>query len=336
MTAEKSERLLNLLIMLLAQRGFVPKARIRELLYASETDEAFERKFERDKDELRSLGVPIEVGSLDAYFEDEVGYRVRPDELALPEVELTADEAAVVGVAAQVWENARMAGATTEALRKLRAAGHDLDEGALDVAAPRLSAEDESFDVLWEAVQQRVPVRFAYRRRVGDEPAPRRLEPWGMVRASGRWYVAGRDQDRDAPRVFRLSRIVGGARTAGGPGSFEVPAGTDVRAMTTSLAPQPTPSAPATVLVRSGAGHQLRRRAGAVDTDVAGPDTASGWDRLHLPASDRVVADEVLAHGADAYVVAPPALRAEVVDRLRGVLGDAAQGVPHAPGEGVA
>ena len=63
--------------------------------------------FERDKEELRSLGVPIEVGNLDAFFDDEPGYRIRPDEFALPEISLTADEAAVVGLAAKVWQHAR-------------------------------------------------------------------------------------------------------------------------------------------------------------------------------------------------------------------------------------
>ena len=85
--------------------------------------DAFEKMFERDKEELRSLGVPIEVGSMDAYFDDEPGYRIRADEFALPDIELTADEAAVIGLATRVWEHARLAEATTEAVRKLTAAG---------------------------------------------------------------------------------------------------------------------------------------------------------------------------------------------------------------------
>ena len=82
----KTERLLNLLIMLLVQRHYVSKERIREILYAdAPSTDAFEKTFERDKDELRSLGVPIEVGQMDAYFDDEPGYRIRADAFALPE-----------------------------------------------------------------------------------------------------------------------------------------------------------------------------------------------------------------------------------------------------------
>ena len=96
MTASKTERLLNLLIMLLVQRHYVSKERIREILYAdAPSTDAFEKTFERDKDELRSLGVPIEVGQMDAYFDDEPGYRIRADQFALPEISLESDEAQV-------------------------------------------------------------------------------------------------------------------------------------------------------------------------------------------------------------------------------------------------
>src|SRR3954452_12773478 len=138
--AGKSERLLNLLIMLLVQRHYVAKDRIREILYPGSSTEAFEKMFERDKEELRSLGVPIEVGSMDAYFDDEPGYRVRLDEFALPDISLTPDEAAVVGLATRVWQHARLADATSEAVRKLTAAGLEVDASALDIAEPRLSA----------------------------------------------------------------------------------------------------------------------------------------------------------------------------------------------------
>ena len=129
----KSERLLNLLIMLLVQRHYVPKQRIREILYPDSSVDGFEKMFERDKEELRSLGVPIEVGSLDVLF-DEPGYRIRPDVFALPAISLAPDEAAVVGLATKVWEHAKLAGATVDALRKLTAAGLDPNVAALQIA----------------------------------------------------------------------------------------------------------------------------------------------------------------------------------------------------------
>jgi proteasome accessory factor B len=319
MTVRKSERLLNLLIMLLVQRHYVAKGRIRAILYPDSSTEGFEKMFERDKEELRSLGVPIEVGNMDAYFDDEPGYRVRPDELGLPDISLEADEAAVIGLATRVWGHARLAQATTEAVRKLTALGVPLDVSALDIAEPRLSADEPSFDVFWEATQERTPVEFEYVRSGRTEPATRHLQPWGVVRYSGRWYAVGLDTDRGEERVFRLSRVRGAARRAGRPGSYDVPPGTDVRATTRRLAPAPTTER-AVVLVRSGAGLPLRRQAESVERDVAGPDDRTGWDRLVVSRSGLGLADDLLGYGADVRVLEPESLRDTVVARLRAVV----------------
>ncbi len=314
MAVEKSERLLNLLIMLLMQRRYIAKDRVRELLYPGSTDEAFERMFERDKDDLRSLGVPIEVGQLDAYFDDEPGYRIRADEAQLPQIELTGDEAQVVGLATKVWEHARLAEATSGAVRKLTAAGVPVDVGALDVVSPRLGADEPAFDVFWEAARDRRVVEFDYQ-RPGQEPATRRLEPWGVVRYSGRWYAVGHDLHRGEERVFRLSRVRGTARAVGQPGSYDVPAGVDIRDVARRLAPAPS-AVSATLLIRQGAGHAFRRAASSVETGVSGPDGTDAWDRVQLDRGGADLAGEVLAHAVDVYVEAPASLRESVVTRL--------------------
>ncbi|WP_104106463.1 WYL domain-containing protein [Nocardioides sp. 616] len=315
MTNRRSERLLNLLIMLLVQRRFVSKARIREILYPGQNEDAFERMFDRDKEELRSLGVPVEVGTLDTYFDDEVGYRIRMDEFALPEISLSADEAAVVGLAGKVWQHATLAEATTEALRKLAAAKVPVDVAALDIVEPHISVDEPAFDVFWQATQERRAVVFSYRRPGSEEPTTRHLQPWGVVRYSGRWYAVGLDTDRGAERVFRLSRIVGAARLVGQPGGYDIPEGTDIRGIATRLAPPPQAEA-VTVLLRAGTGHGLRRMAVSTVAGVPGPDAVTPWDRVQVLGNAGVLADEVLAQGADACIEAPESLRHEVRDRL--------------------
>jgi len=323
MAADKSERLLNLLIMLLVQRHYVSKERIREILYPGSSKDAFEKMFERDKDELRSLGVPIEVGQMDAFFDDEPGYRIPPDQFALPDINLTADEAAVVGLATRVWQHARLAEATTEAVRKLRALGVDVDVSALDIVEPRLSADEPSFDVFWEATQERTPVTFDYTRPGETAAMTRHLQPWGVARYAGRWYVVGYDTDREAERIFRLSRVQGEATKDGESGSYDIPLGTDVREVARRLAPEPTAER-VQLLVREGTGHVLRRDADTVGTGVAGPDDASAWDRVVLTRGTVGLADELLGHGADVYVEEPVELRNLVVERLRSAVGEVA------------
>jgi proteasome accessory factor B len=317
MNSRKTERLFNLLIMLLVQRRYVGKERIREILYPGHTTDAFEKMFERDKEELRSLGVPIEVGGMDAYFDDEPGYRIRPDQLALPDISLAPDEAAVVGLATKVWEHAKLAAATTEAVRKLTAYGLPVDVEALDIGEARIGADEPSFDVFWSAALERTPVAFDYQ-RVGRERSTRHLQPWGVVRFSGRWYVVGWDTDRGDERIFRLSRVVGAARLDGKPGSYTIPPGTDVRAVAERLAPAP-PTDAAVVLVRPGRGPLLRRRATQITGGVPGPG-GGDWDRLELPGGTWS-AEELLSLGADLVVEAPESLRTDVVARLTAAAG---------------
>lgn len=317
----KSERLLNLVILLLVSRTYVTKERIREVIepYRQGSQEAFEKMFERDKEDLRALGIPLEVGYTDAFFEDEQGYRIKRDAFELPELDLGPEEIAVLGLAARVWEHAGMATATSQALVKLKAAGHEIDPTALTQLQPRLVVEEPAFDALWRATVQRQAVTFDYRRPGDAAPTTRHLQPWGVATVRERWYVVGHDLDRGEPRSFRLSRVTGDVRPVGVPGSYTVPEGTDVRALLRRLVPQRA-EAGATVLARAGAAHGLRRRARLVESAVVGPDGTTDWDRLELWGGSGDLAGDLLGF-ADAVVVeAPEELRKTVVERLREVV----------------
>jgi proteasome accessory factor B len=317
--ARKSERLLNLLITLLVARTYVTKERLREVVeqYRDAGDDAFEKMFERDKEELRSLGIPIEVGHLDRAFEDEPGYRILRSAFELPEIDLEPDEAAVIGLAARVWQHAGLAAATSDALVKLKAAGVSVDREALNVVQPQLAVEEPTFQAFWDATLSRTPVTFGYRTMAGTDVSTRHLQPWGVVSYRGRWYVVGHDTDRDAPRLFRLSRVHGDVSRTGRAGSFEVPEGTDIRSLTQSLAP-PTTERTATLLVREGTAHGLRRHSRPVNGTPA-PD---GWERLEASYGRRdAFTDEVLGYGPDVVVEAPEDVRAVVVTRLQEAAG---------------
>ncbi len=209
MSRRKTERLLGLVVCLLSSPRYLTAVQIRAAVPGyPESFEAFKRMFERDKEELRELGIPLETG-FNSAGEDEAGYRIPRQAYVLPEIRLEPDEAAVLSLAARVWRQAELAGAAAGALLKLRAAGVDAEETAETGIEPRLLAGEAAFGPLWEAVRDRRPVTFAYRAAGRSEPQQRHLQPWGVVNRHGRWYVAGHDTDRDAARVFRLSRIEG-------------------------------------------------------------------------------------------------------------------------------
>ncbi len=323
MSAAKSERLLNLVILLLVARNYTTKEQIRGLMepYRASSDEAFDRMFERDKDDLRALGIPLETGFVDKFFEDEQGYRIKRDAFELPSIDFTAEEVAVLGLAARVWRHAGLAAATSDALVKLKAAGLSFDREQLDQVQPTLAAEEPAFESMWQATVHRTPVEFDYSRAGQKDASTRHLEPWGVITAQGRWYVAGLDTDRKEPRMFRLSRIVSPVTPTGAPGSFTVPEGTDLRSLSQSLTPR-QPDRTAVVLARPGAAVGLRRRAAVDATQAAGPDGLPSWDRLEVPyVSESDFAGELLGFAEAVVVVSPPELRAAVRDRLEAVAG---------------
>jgi proteasome accessory factor B len=317
MSARKTERLLNLVICLLAARQYVPKEKIRTTVagYSDcRTDEAFERMFERDKDELREMGVPLETGTNSAWFDDEPGYRIPPGEYGLPEIALEPDEAAALGLAARTWQQATLARAASDALLKLQAAGVQTADVSLAGIEPRVSASEPAFEPLWRAVCDRRPVRFSYRAAQSPQVLERRLEPWGIVSWHGHWYAVGHDLDRDAVRVFRLDRVVGAVRPFGTPGSVVVPAGVDIRAQVVGRGSAPADRTLARVRIRAGAGFPLRRQAATVKPDN------DGWDVVELPYWDAEGLGEWLAgFGGDVVALDPPQLRDAVLRRVRAV-----------------
>ena len=322
MSKRRTERLLSIVVLLLSSRRYLTAEEIRAAVsgYPDE-HEAFKRMFERDKEELRELGIPLETGVNNA-LDEEPGYRIKKQDYELPEIRLEADEAAVLGIASRVWQSASLAGAAAGALLKLKAAagpgtGGDQDDDTQSPGIePRLSTQEPAFGPLWEAVRDHRPVTFEHITSGRSAPARRELEPWGLVNSRGRWYVAGHDRARNAPRVFRLSRITGPVKMAGPAGSVTVPPDADVRAMVKSWDVSPVRDHTAVLRVRAGAGFGLRRWASEVT-----PDDTPGWDRVTVSFADVPwYADHLASFGPDLVVLEPPDLREAVIRRLKGVL----------------
>jgi proteasome accessory factor B len=310
MAARRTERLLNLVICLLHTRSYLSAERIRELVPGYEeapSDEAFKRMFERDKEDLRDLGIPMETGM--GAYDDEIGYRVVRSDYALPDITLEPDEAAAVGLAARMWSSATLGGPATRALRKLEAAGVELTplpEGL----QPRADSAGVALPVVADAAREGRRLRFDYRGANEAASTTRHVEPWGTVWWRGRWYLAGQDLDRAAPRVFRLSRIVGDPSAEGDAGAVVVPDGVDLTTMVSSV-DSGSAGALARLRVRQGRGIGLRREA----LDVTGD--GDDWDLLTVPYVDSTrLVEQVLPYGPDVVVVEPEEAREAVVRRL--------------------
>jgi proteasome accessory factor B len=324
MAAKRAERLVNLVIALLSTRQFVTAAKIRATVpgydaddRSEKADEAFKRMFERDKAELREMGVPLETGRTSA-FDTEDGYRIARADYELPEIHLTGEEAAAVGLALRLWESAQLAGPAHSALVKLKAAGVDVDSSRSIPLRPRLDAGEPAFEPCYAAARDRRQLEFGYQRPDEDVPARRRVQPWGVVAWHGRWYLVGHDLDRDAPRVFRLSRVVGAPKATGPAGAFEPPLGLDLADV---VAGQVSGEEHVVVVrARPGTAIGLRRHA----TPLGPAD--DGDDRLQVRTTEPgQLADQLATLGADVVVESPAEVRDAVVARLTRL---AAMGVP--------
>ena len=317
MSRNRTERLVNLVICLLSTRRFLTAAQIAATVPGYEHDpedprdhEAFQRKFERDKAELRDLGVPLETGTT-SIVDPEPGYRIARGDYALPDLHLEPDETAAVGIAARLWQHAGLAAAATSGLLKLRAAGVDVDLHAATFGVEPVVTVDKAFGPLQTAARERRQVRFDYRTPEDDAATSRRLQPWGVVSWRGRWYVVGHDLDRAATRCFRLSRIVSDVRMVGEPGAFTTPENTDLISHVARWSGPVDHPNRATVLVQPGRAAGLRRFAESV---TAGPD----GDRVVVSYSDPDgFARWIVGYGADVVVLEPEEARKATVARLR-------------------
>ncbi|WP_046320051.1 YafY family protein [Mycobacterium sp. UM_Kg1] len=328
MATAKVERLLNLVIALLATRSYLTAEKIRATVAGyrdSPSDEAFSRMFERDKNELRDLGIPLETGRASA-FDTVEGYRINPDTYALAPIDLTRDEAAAVAVAVQLWQSPELRANAEGAVAKLRAAGVEVDQGRADVlvaapsALPGIHRSEPALGALMDAVQDGQAVQFEHRPSPVEPYTVRTVEPWGVVTHAGRWYLVGHDRDRDAVRTFRLSRIAPQVRPIGPVDAVTRPDDADLRAIVAEAVGEAPSGLQARIWVADGravalrrTGTVLERRAlGGRDGDVIGVDIGT-HDRL---------AREIAGYGADAVVLDPPTLRDDVVARLRAHLGE--------------
>ena len=317
------ERLINLVAALLHAERPLTAEELRHLLPGYAEDHgAFRRAFERDKEALRDLGIPVVLEPVDeATQPGVVGYRIPKEAYYLQDPGLAPDELAALHLAASA---VRLEGANgVEALWKL---GGELAEqgpsgfggpsGPMSgVAGPVLSSAVAALPgtahlaPVFAAISARRRIGFIYRGRA------RQVDPWRLSFRNGHWYLAGHDHDAGEERMFRLDRLESDVAVTGDEGAFERPAHTGS---------QPPPW-------ELGVEDALTARL-LVDADQAawaaghvGPDAVEAW----RPDGSVVLAVRVTNRDAfrsfvlgfldHAEVLGPPELRTEMVGWLENI-----------------
>ena len=221
------ERLINLVAALLETSQPMTADDIRNNIAGYDEPpnfEAFRRTFERDKESLRAIGIPLEAVTTDVWDDTPDGYIIPKARYYLPDIDFEPDEVAALRIAAEALLGG---GEQAEAgLLKL-----SLDTSSAPWSGPRavlgadLSVEGTTLGPLYSGVIERAPLAFKYRSAHSDDAREREVEGFGLLHRFGHWYVVGRDRGDGVVKSFKVARIASPPRPLDG--TYEVPADFD-------------------------------------------------------------------------------------------------------------
>ncbi|MFL4474766.1 helix-turn-helix transcriptional regulator [Paeniglutamicibacter sp. MACA_103] len=313
----RAEKLVSLTYALINTPHGFSKRELRKIVddYQSLSDAAFDRKFDRDKKDLREMGVPVMTLGTGA----EERYLITPASYRLPEVSFTTEEAAVLGLAAQLWKDTDLESSAARATGRLSAGLEDTGRGVrFTEYVPRLHAAGPAFAACLEAVWGHRVLSFEYLDAQG-RASGRTVDAWGIGSRFGNWYLVGLDHDRQDVRMFRLTRILSDIRT-GHPHSSR-PAGFSMAETLGRLDPD-IAGEKARISVAKDSGWALRSRAESITP-------GDEQDVLVLQFHDLMaLSADVAKLGAGAGVLEPASLATAVRRRLEGALAAQQTAIP--------
>jgi proteasome accessory factor B len=329
---QRLERLVNLVAALLDAERPLSREEIRQRVGGYSGDPgAFRRNFERDKDVLRQMGLPLVTETLEgAQSDDQAGYRI-PRELyelgdpGLSEAELAALRIAGAAVRMDVeWGSE----ATTSALRKLAAAGGGSINpagGGAQVSTPAPPAGQvaelaggDNVAVTFGAIAERRRLELVYR---GER---RQVDPWHLSYRQGKWYLSGFDHRRQSERLYRLDRVEEPVTAVGEPEAFTRPEGGAPSAPPPPWRLGDQPEITARVLVDAV---QAPWAVAAVGEDVVTARRDDGAIEVELAVTNHgALFSWVIGFLDHAEILSPPELRAELMGRLEAMAGTPSRG----------
>lgn len=311
MSSAKTERLINLTMALLGAKRYMTKSEIfRKVAGYSGSPETMERMFERDKDELRALGIEIDLVNNDPLFEDEVGYRISPDRFSLKPI-FSPEELGILATALNLLGNSSFANEVTRLNLKidpLMAAQKNDPEIKIENSLLMESAIKE----ISEAISSRTEISFDYKKGSDIKHEKRSVRPMGLSAWRGDWYLVGFDKDRADVRVFKLSRILSEINLVGKKGSYEIDPDFNVR---DHVIMYTTSQYPVTLQVRKFTGYALRERAQRVEP------YSDDFDLITVYFVDENEAlHSILWFGDNIVVLEPEELKLKVVNALKRIV----------------
>jgi proteasome accessory factor B len=308
MSSEKTERLINLTLGLLASKRYLTKNEIfRTISGYSGTPESMERMFERDKDELRSAGIVIEVGGLDPLFEDEQGYLIRSSQIQIQPNDFSKQDLILMVLAANFWLESNFDDSAKKALLKISSIDSAItakvgsNNGLMSMQGS--NHDFEQIRILIDAISNNRYIKFRYK-SIDREVAPIRLE-----NIQGFWYLSGVDDG--SLKKFKVIRFESAITINDKKAAF------DKEFLTKNSKVQQNQEVQNQQLqayIRIGKCNNLRKEG------IISPKNGE-WDKIELPFTDQEqMIRDLLWNGDDVQVIAPNQLKDELLSRLGGLV----------------
>lgn len=306
MARARTERMLNLLFVLLNSTTPLTREQIRDRVPGyGESNEAFERMFERDKAALRELAIPVETKPVDLFHDDVLGYRIDRSEWLMPEISLTSEERTYLSLAASAWQSAQLSAAAKQAVSSV-----DAREQDSTVFVPvSLAKGRRHISEILTAIGNGKTVTFDYVGLNQSDVVRRTIDPWRALLHSGHWYLIGFDQEKGEVRTFRTDRIVGDLVETKHDTLEPMPSDFDLSAVTTSWENSDKAATIATVLARPGRAASLRVLATSCDV-------GDEWDELTIPYHHESQLVGLIASACDVTRVKSPESLHKSVSRV--------------------
>jgi len=320
------QRIFSLVLALVASPQGLLKREILSVVYgysdrlnAGVNEAALERQFERDKDQIRDLGIPIEAidSPLEPGNNQLTRYRIRKELMEMPAgVRFSAHEIAMLRIAARAWAEGSLTSEAHRILMKVEALGAGLDPQYIGIEA-RIGIIETAAPALHRAIEDRTIVTFEYQHPDYPDPLLRHVAPLSLHREDGRWHLIAHDLDRGVDRVFLLSRIVSPVRSVAGEKGKQHPAIVASAGERIAAALHELTSVGARQSLRVVAAPGSRAEARLAERSQVreshGDQTALSLTTLDYHEMTR----ELASYGEEVVVLEPSPLRDAVVDALR-------------------
>ncbi|MFM2024590.1 MAG: hypothetical protein RLZZ56_603 [Actinomycetota bacterium] len=268
--------------------------------------QSLERKFNRDKEDLRRMGLQLD-GAGSSEGDADYRYRISDDVYVWPKgTTLTSKQLQLLELAASVWEHAALSPEATSGITRLRAISAVGDRNLITGIAPRVNTVEPSFATLKRSIEELNEVSFRYRKADGSESV-RTVQPWQLSHTHGLWMLLGWDEQRNAPRNYLLKRIHSKVERTSK--SFERPAKESIEAAKGELLSHYQGNI-ARIQVTAGTTASMHFET----HDKIDGVTSLNYLDLHL------LAEELLEFGSSVKVIEPVELKSLIQDTLKQVI----------------